>query len=145
LSLHEPTCHIRFFSVDPGTPEEREAFERACLLEKLSLHEPTCHIRFFSVDPGTPEEREAFERAYAHGRKADYHDKFVIEEEGAITIDIKPVGKVLNGQEFTTKVQVLAQKEPKIFLFRGLYNSIGISKILNYFQTLWLGRRKVTV
>ena len=101
-------------------------------VRKVVLHEHTYHIRFFSVDPGTPEEREAFERAYAHGRKADYHDKFVIEEEGAITIDIKPVGKAINGQEFTTKVQVLGQKS-KPLLFRGLRNSNVISKIMSCF------------
>jgi len=58
---------------------------------------------------GTTEEKQAFTRAYAHGRKADYHDKFVIKEEGAITIDIKAVGEVINGKEFSTSIQVSFQ------------------------------------
>nr|CAB3266931.1 transglutaminase [Phallusia mammillata] len=55
---------------------------------------------------GTGKERLAFERAYAHGRKADYHDKFVLQEEGPITIDISSVGDSIIGKTITTKVQV---------------------------------------
>ena len=57
---------------------------------------------------GSPEERKAFERAYAFGRKAPYHELFdVIEDEGAILIDIKPEGKAVNGETVAVKVKVL--------------------------------------
>jgi len=61
----------------------------------------------YKYPEGTAKEREAFERAYAHGRKADYHDKFVIEEEGAMTINIKPSSEdVRNGDNFSTNVKI---------------------------------------
>uniref|UniRef100_F6QUA3 protein-glutamine gamma-glutamyltransferase n=1 Tax=Ciona intestinalis TaxID=7719 RepID=F6QUA3_CIOIN len=59
---------------------------------------------------GSEEERVAFERAYAHGRKAPYHEKFVVEEEGNIKIDINPVGDVINGSDVSISVKVTNAK-----------------------------------
>ena len=59
------------------------------------------------VCTGSKEEREAFERAYAFGRKAEYHDKFdVIENEGAITIDIAEIGEAVNGKTVSVSAKV---------------------------------------
>lgn len=56
---------------------------------------------------GSEEERAAFDRAYAHGRKAPYHDKFVIEEEGAVTVDITPASEdVAIGSDVNVAIKV---------------------------------------
>nr|CAB3266932.1 transglutaminase [Phallusia mammillata] len=62
--------------------------------------------KYYKFEEDTPEERTAFERAYAHGRKADYHDKFVIKEEGAMQIDITTGGDTMNGKPISVKIVV---------------------------------------
>lgn len=69
---------------------------------------------------GSKEERAAFDIAYAHSRKSAYHDKFVIEEEGAITIDILPpsedvtVGGDVNVEIKVSKVKVFFYMNSKV-------------------------------
>lgn len=66
----------------------------------------------YFVAAGSEEERAAFDRAYAHGRKAPYHDKFVIEEEGAVTVDITPASEdVAIGSDVNVAIKVKLQKK----------------------------------
>lgn len=68
----------------------------------------------YKYPEASTEEREAFDRAYAFGRKAPYHDKFdVIEEEGAITIDIAAIGEAINGKTVAISVKVKNTTEVK--------------------------------
>jgi len=61
----------------------------------------------YKYPEGSSKERAAFDKAYAHGRKADYHDKFVIQDEGAITIAIVPSKEdVTNGHSFSVNIKV---------------------------------------
>ena len=62
---------------------------------------------YFPTHTGSKEERAAFDIAYAHSRKSAYHDKFVIEEEGAITIDILPPSEdVTVGGDVNVEIKV---------------------------------------
>nr|CAB3266930.1 transglutaminase [Phallusia mammillata] len=61
----------------------------------------------YKYEEGSSDERKAFERAYAHGRKADYHEKLnVIKDEGAITISHETIGEVINGKTIKVAAKV---------------------------------------